>query len=62
MLLQPDNSYFITPKIKESETYEAINHCTLMKNSEVNIKHKVKMGSTIIFYLFGISSARGHPI
>ena len=48
-LLQPDKSYFILTMIKEVESHKAISHWTLMKNSEVNNKHKnkdmkIKMG------------------
>ena len=42
MLLQPDKSDFIIAMIKEVEAHEARNHWALMKNSEVNNKHKNK--------------------
>ena len=44
MLLQPDKSYFIISTIKEVEYHKAISNWTLMKNSEVNNKHKNKYG------------------
>ena len=42
MLLQPYKSNFILAMIKEVESHEARNNWTLMKNSEVNNKHKNK--------------------
>ena len=42
MLFQPDKSYFILAIIKEAELHKAINIWTLMKNIEVNNKHKNK--------------------
>ena len=42
MLLQPDKSDFILAMIKEVESHEFRIHCTLMKNIEVNNKHKNK--------------------
>ena len=42
MLLQPDKSDFILSMIKEVGLHEARSHCTLMKKSEVNNKHKKK--------------------
>ena len=36
MLLQPENSDFILPMIREVEAHESRSHFTLMKNSEVN--------------------------
>ena len=44
MLLQPYKSDFILAMIKEVESHEARNNWTLMKNSEVNNKHKNKYG------------------
>ena len=40
MLLKPDRSDFILAIIKEVEAHEAISHLKLMKNNEVNNKHK----------------------
>ena len=42
MLLQPDKSYFVLAIIKEVEAHEARGHWILMKNSDVNNKHKNK--------------------
>ena len=42
MLLQPDKSDYILSMIKEVEAHKAISHWTLVKNSEVNNKHKNK--------------------
>ena len=44
MLLQPDKSYFIIAMIKEVEEHGYTIHCILMKNIEVNNKHKNKDG------------------
>ena len=45
MMLQPEKSNFILAKIKEVEAHEARSHWTLMKNIEVNNKHKNKYGN-----------------
>ena len=44
MFLQPDKSDSIIEMIKEVEEHEVRNHWTLMKNTEVNNKHKNKDG------------------
>ena len=44
MLLQPDKSGFIIAMIKEVEEHGSRGHWILMKNSEVNTKHKNKYG------------------
>ena len=44
ILLEPDKSDFVISTIKEVEEQKAINHWTLMKNSEVNNKHKNEDG------------------
>ena len=44
MFLQPDKSDFILSTIKEAGSHETKSHWTLMKNSEVNNKHKYKDG------------------
>ena len=62
MLLQPEKLDFILANIKEFEAHESINHWTLIKNSEVNNHHKINMGSSILFYPFGISSTRDSQI
>ena len=58
MLLQLDKSDFILAIIKEVEAHESRIHCTLMKNCEVNNKHKIKMVNSRLLYPFGISIAR----
>ena len=58
MLFQPDKSYFILAIIKEAELHKAINIWTLMKNIEVNNKHKNKDMKLKTIYPFSISSAR----
>ena len=45
MLLQPEKPDFILDMIKEVEAHEARSHWTLMKNIEVNNKHKNKYGN-----------------
>ena len=40
MLLQPEKPDIIIDTIKEVEAHESIVHLTLMKNIEVNNKHK----------------------
>ena len=51
MLLQLDKSNFIIAIVKKVEPHKARNNWTLMKNSEVNNKHKNKDGKlkTILF-------------
>ena len=44
--------------IEEVEAHEAINHWTLMKNSQLNNKRKINMVSSRLFYPFGISIER----
>ena len=44
MLLQPDKSYFIIAMINEVESHVVRSYWTLMKNIEVNNKHKHKYG------------------
>ena len=44
-MLQQDKSYCILSVIKEVEANESKNHWTLMKNIEVNNKHKNKYGN-----------------
>ena len=44
MLLQTYRSVFILAMIIEVEAHESISHWTLMKNSEVNNKHKNRYG------------------
>ena len=44
MLLKPDRSYFILAIIKEVDAHEARIHWKLIKNNEVNNKHKNKDG------------------
>ena len=56
MLFQPDKSYFIISMIKEVESHEARSNWKLIKNSEVNNKHKYKDLKSTVFYKFGISS------
>ena len=58
MFFQPFKSGFIIDIIKEVEKHEAISHWTLMENSEVNNKHKIKIGNSRMFYPFGLSRAR----
>ena len=62
MLLQPNKSYFLLAMIKYIEAQKSRSFWTLMKNSEVNNKHKTKMGNSKIFYPFGLSSARDSHI
>ena len=52
MLLQPDKSYLLLSIIKEVKSHEDIIHWTLMKNSEVNNKHKNKDGNLRKFFSF----------
>ena len=58
MLSKPEKSYFILTTMKEFQAYEARNHWTLTKNSEVNNKHKIKMRISRLFDKFGCSSER----
>ena len=62
MLLQPDNLDLILAMIKEVEAHVSKRHWTLMKKSEVKNKHKIKMGRSIIFDTFGVSSAGYYQI
>ena len=42
--MKPEKSDFILAMIKQVELYEAINHLTLTKKSEVKNRHKNKYG------------------
>ena len=56
--MKPNKSDFIISMIEEVEAHEAINHWTLMKNSQLNNKRKINMVSSRLFYPFGISIER----
>ena len=59
MLLQLEKSYFILDMIKEVEEHESISHWTIMKNSEVNNKHKNKDGKLkTILYILSLNRKR----
>ena len=59
MLLQPDKSDFILVIINEVEAHESRSRLTLMKNSEVNNKHKNKDGKLkTILSIFSFKSKR----
>ena len=61
MLLQTEKSNFVLVTIKDVEAHEPRSHWTLMKNCEVNNKHRNKNGKMKTIFIHLIFQAQYIP-